>query len=157
MNFRIPLTLIILILTLGALAACGGSAPVTLSAVPTYPNATELKPGENPVADTLVKNMEQNQAISGQLGTNTKIEQKGFSLSKDATWDGVKKFYDDKLTGTGWSSNSTISTMMAQASQGSAGFQIANWQKDKQNITVILMADPTNPDSKMLLLSLASA
>ena len=157
MNIRIPMALTIIVLSLFTLVGCGGSAPATMSAIPTYTGATELKPGESAVADTLVKNMEQNKALTGQLGVNATVEQKAFTLPAGAAWDDVKKFYDEKLTGSGWSSNSMMSNVMAQANAGNDQFQIANWQKGKQNLSVIMIADPTGDNTKMLITSLASS
>lgn len=157
MNIRIPLALTMIVLSLFTLVGCGGSAPATLSAIPTYTGATELKPGESAVADTLVQNMKQNQALTGQLGVNATIEQKAFTTSAEVTWDDVKKFYDEQLTSAGWSSNSMISTVMAQTNAGNDQFQLANWQKNKQNLSVIMLADPANEGAKMLIVSLASS
>lgn len=157
MNIRIPLALAIIVFSLFTLVGCGGSAPATLGVIPTYTGATELKPGENAVADTLVKNMEQNQALTGQLGVNAKIEQKAFTLPAGATWNDVKKFYDEQLNSSGWSSNSMVGNIMAQANAGNNQFQIANWQKGKQNLSVIMIADPTGDNTKMLITSLASS
>ena len=157
MNIRIPLALTIIVLLLFTLIGCGGGPPTTLGDIPTYTGATELKPGESAVADTLVQNMEQNKALTGQIGVNATVEQKAFTVPADATWDDVKKFYDEKLTGSGWSSNSMMSNVMAQANTGNDQFQIANWQKGKQNLSVIMIADPTGDNTKMLITSLASS
>jgi hypothetical protein len=46
--------------------------------------------------------------------------------------------------------------MLAQASQGNDTFQIANWQRTKQNISVIMIISPTDPNDKQLIISLAS-
>lgn len=156
MNIRIPLVLLVVMLSFVTLVGCGGGAPATLGIIPTYTGATELKPGESAIADTLVKNMEQNQAITGQLGVNAKIEQKAFNLPKDAKWDDVKKFYDDKLNGSGWSSNSMMNNVLAQTNANNGQLQLANWQKDKQNLSVIMIADPTGDGSRLLIMSLAS-
>ncbi len=84
-----------------ALAACGGGgAPATLADVPTFPDATALKPGESPIADTLAKNIQQ----AGSMGQ--KLDQKMFTLPGDTSWDKVKAFYTYKLTGAGWASTS---------------------------------------------------
>ena len=157
MNLRTPLALLVVVLSLVTLVGCGGGAPATLGIIPTFTGATELKPGESAIADTLVKNMEQNQAITGQLGVNAKIEQKAFNLPKDATWDDVKKFYEEKLNGSGWSSNSMMNNVMAQANAGNDQFQLANWQKGKQNLSVIMMADPTGDGTKLLMMSLSGS
>lgn len=156
MNIRPLIALISVALAVCTLVGCGGSAPATVGVIPTYAGASELKPGESPVADTLVKNMEQNQALTGSLGVNAKVEQKAFTLPQDASWDVVQKFYDEKLSGSGWSSNSMVSSALAQSNQGNDQFQIANWQKGKQNLSLILIADPSNAGTKLLIMSLAT-
>lgn len=146
----------LIIIALFSLAACGGSAPATLGDIPAYPGATELKPGESNMADTLAQNNQNSAAMGSQLGVNAKVEQKGFDLPKDAKWDQVKSFYDDKLKAGGWSTNSLVSGIMDQANQGNDLFHTANWQRDKQNVTIIMVTDPTNPDTKQMIVSLAS-
>src|SRR5690242_21326939 len=74
-SFAIALALVFVF----ALAACGGGAPATLNDIPTYPNATALKPGENPMADTLAKNVQQ----AGAMGA--KLDQKIFTLDRKST------------------------------------------------------------------------
>ena len=157
MNNRIPFALTIIVLSLFTLVGCGAAAPATLGGIATYTGAIELKPGESAVADTLVKNMAQNNALTGQLGVNAQVEQKAFTMPADAAWDDVKKFYDEKLTSSGWSSNSMMSNVMAQANAGNDQFQIANWQKGKQNLSVIMIADPASDGAKLLITSLASS
>lgn len=143
-------------LLLNLVAACGGSSgvpnlpvnpvqvggqPATLADVPVYSGATLLQPGQNPMADTLVKNVQQNASL-GQ-----KLDQKVYSLPKDANWDDMKKFYSDKLTSAGWQSlNVPIpDTDMIKS---------VIWRKGSQSLTVMQLTDPTSGD-KFLLFSLA--
>jgi hypothetical protein len=146
------------ILTICALllAACGGSPPATLADIPAYPGAAELKPGENNIADTLANNNQADAAMRAQLGTGGKTEQKGFSLPSDAKWDQVKGFYDEKLKAGGWGTNGLVSGIMEQANQGNDLFQTANWQKDKQNVTIVMVTSPTDNAQKQLIVSLSS-
>ena len=140
-------------LALLLLVACGGGgggAPATLADIPAYTGATELKPGESTIADTLVKNMQQSQAA----GAN--IEQKGFNLPKDAQWSPINSFYEEKLKASGWSVNTTVNSIMAQANAGNDMVKMANWQKGKQNLSIIMVIDPTNQDKKQLIMSLAT-
>jgi hypothetical protein len=74
---------VLTILALAVLAACGGT-PATLNDIPAYPGATELKPGESHLGDTLAQNNQQDAALRGQLGVGGKTDQKGYSLPKDA-------------------------------------------------------------------------
>lgn len=139
-----------------ALAACGGSAdtpsggsgsstsgPITLADVPTFAGATELKPGENPIADTLVQNNQQ----AAAMGTD--IDQKSFTLPADASWDSIKAFYAKELEGAGWK---------AQAIPGAAANPMVSmsiWLRGTQSLTVMMLTEPINSD-KFLLYSLAT-
>ena len=150
--FAVLLALVALL----TLAACGGSSPAALTDIPVFPGATELKPGESSIADTLANNNQADAALRAQLGTGGKTEQKGFSLPQDAKWDQIKSFYDEKLKASGWGTNSLVSGIMEQANQGNDLFQTANWQKNKQNVTIIMVTSPVNADEKQLLVSLSS-
>jgi hypothetical protein len=146
------------ILTICALllAACGGSPAATLADIPAYPGAAELKPGEDNIANTLANNNQADAALRAQLGTGGKTEQKGFNLPKDAQWDKVKSFYDEKLKASGWGTNSLVGGIMEQANQGNDLFKTANWQKDKQNVTIVMVTSPATPDQKQLIVSLST-
>ena len=156
MTTRMKLFAAILTICALLLAACGGSPPATLADIPAYPGATELKPGESNIADTLANNNQADAALRAQLGTGGKTEQKGFSLPSDAKWDQIKSFYDEKLKAGGWGTNSLVSGIMEQANQGNDLFQTANWQKDKQNVTIVMVTSPTNTAQKQLIVSLSS-
>jgi hypothetical protein len=143
MKFRTYIFAIALciLLTL-ALAACGGSAPAKLSDIPVYPDATALKPGENPMADTLAQNVKQ----AATMGAN--IDQKIFTLPKEASWDQVKKFYSDKLTADSWAaSNLPI--------PDNDMFKMSLWTRGSQSLTVAQITEPISKDS-FLLFSLAT-
>lgn len=150
------LSLLLALVTMFTLAACGGSSKVSLNDLPVYPDAVELKEGESAIADTLANNNQTDAALRGQIGVGGSVEQKGFSLPTDTNWDDVKAFYDEKLKADGWGTNSMVSGIMEQANQGNDLFRTANWQKNKQNITVMMVASPVNPDEKELILSLAT-
>ena len=126
-----------------ALAACGGSgAPATLADVPTFPNATALKPGENVMADTLAKNVQQ----AGAMGA--KLDQQMFTLPGDTTWDKVKGFYTDKLTGAGW-------TAANLPIPDNDMIKMSVWTKGTQSLTVGQITEPVSKDN-FLLFSLAT-
>jgi hypothetical protein len=125
-----------------ALAACGGGAPATLADVPTYPNATVLKPGENPMADTLAKNVQQ----AGAMGA--KIDQQIFTLPGDTSWDKVKGFYTDKLGSTGW-------TAANLPIPDNDIVKMSIWTKGNQSLTVGQITEPVSKDN-FLLFSLAT-
>jgi hypothetical protein len=155
------LTLITLLLSALLLGACG-SKPVAIADLPVYPGATELKPGESNIADTLANNGQQDAAMRQAAGVGGATEQKGFDLPADASWDQVKTFYTDKLKASGWAeglggpAGNMASQIMAQASQGNDLFQSNIYSKDKQTLTVIRVADPIDATKVQLVLSLST-
>lgn len=160
------------IVSLGAalvmLSACGGAKPATMADMPTYPGATELKPGESTLANTLANNVAQNDQLKQAMGgAGTKIDQKGFKLPAAATWADVSKFYEDKLKGMGFAAGlggtggiagglvgNLTDKVMQQVNQGNDLFQTAMYSKDKQVFTVIMLTDPTDKTKKELVTSL---
>lgn len=135
-----------------AMTACGGSAqPVTLNDIPAFAGAKEFKPGESAIGDTLAKNMQTNAALTQAMGTGGKLEQKGFSLPDGTTWDQVQKFYDDMLKGAGWSTNSAAASVLAAVNQQNDAFQMANYLRGNQNLSVIRMTDPISKSAWLFL------
>jgi hypothetical protein len=135
-------TLVLVACSLVALVACGGSAPATLADIPTYTGAKALQPGENPMADTLAKNVQQSAAMG------SKLEQKIFSLPKDADWAAIKSFYTEKLTSAGWA-NTNVPI------PDNDMFKMTLWKKGTQNLTVAQLTEPISKDT-FLLFSLSS-
>ena len=134
------------------LSACGASAqPVTLNDIPVYAGAKEFKPGESAIGDTLAKNMQTNAALTKAVGTGGKLEQKGFSLPQDGTWDAVGKFYDDKLKSTGWNTDSTTVSILAAVNQQNDAFQTVVYLRGNQSLSVIRMTDPISKSAWMFL------
>ena len=126
-----------------SLAACGGGgAPATLNDIPTYPDAMALKPGENPMADSLAKNVQQ----AGAMGA--KLDQKIFSLPGDTSWDKLKGFYTEKLTGAGWTATNL-------PIPDNDMFKMTLWTKGSQNLTVAQLTEPVSKNN-FLLFSLSS-
>ena len=142
----------------------GHAGDVVVFESTVYPGATELKEGENNVADTLAKNMEQDAALRQALKTGGKTEQKGFQLSAETNWDQIKAFYDKELPTKGWANglggiaNSFIdvNAVLDSANQGNDLFKTAIYSKDKQTLTVVMMTDPTDQTKKQLLFSLST-
>jgi hypothetical protein len=143
------------------LAACGGApAPVSVADLPTYAGASQLQPGNSPIATTL-KNNEQQAAATGQ-----KIEQKAFSLPKDATWDKLIAFYGNELKAKGWKegaaagglgsgmANDMVKNALNQANAANDGFKTAIFTRGKQTLTLMRMAGASKKDEVQLLLSL---
>ena len=125
-----------------SLAACGGGPPAQLSDVPVYPNATQLQPGQNPMADSLAKNVQQ----AGAMGA--KLDQKIFTLPQDASWEQIKGFYTDKLSAAGWSANNL-------PIPDNDMFKMTLWTRSGQNLTVAQLTEPISKES-FLLFSLST-
>jgi hypothetical protein len=157
---RLP-ALFALVLAALMLAACG-SKPVAVADLPVYPGATALQPGESTIADTLKQNGQQDAAMRQAMGAGGSTEQKGFTLPADAGWEQVKSYYADALKKGGWAEGAggpaggMASQIMEQANQANTLFQTAIFSKDKQNLTVIRVADPTDASKVQLILSLAT-
>jgi len=142
--------------------ACGGKA--SAGDLPRFPGATELKAGESAIGSTLAQNMKQDAAMRQAMGAGGNIEQTGFKLPGDATWEKVKSFYDKELKAAGWESGLggvaggfvDINAVMGAANQGNDLFQTAMWSKGKQTLTVAMITGPSNKKQRELILSLSS-
>ena len=70
---------VLIALAMLSLAACGGAgAPATLGDIPVFPNATALQPGQNPMADTLAKNVQQAGAMGAKLDQKKYYRHSGY-------------------------------------------------------------------------------
>jgi hypothetical protein len=137
----------LLALMLAGMTACGGGAasqPITLNDVPTYANTKLLQPGENPMADSLAKN------VQDAAGAGQKLDQKIYTLPNDATWDQVNSFYSGKLGGSGWQ---TISLPAAAAANPM--MQLSIWKRGGQSLTVARLTDPIS-NAAFLIFSLST-
>ncbi len=134
-----------------AMTACGGSKPLTLSDIPAYTGAKEFKPGESAIGDTLAKNMQTNAALTKSIGTGGTLEQKGFSLPQDATWDAVQKFYDTNLKSAGWGTDSTTASILAAVNQSNDAFQTTTYTRGNQTLAIIRMTDPISKSAWLFL------
>jgi hypothetical protein len=149
-------------LALALLLGGCGSKPITIADLPTYPDAIELRPGESTIGDTLQQNMQQDAAMREAMGAGGSTEQKGFSLPAGTSWEAVKGFYGEQLKAEGWAEGvggpggNMASQMMEQANVGNELFQTALFSKDRQVLSVIRVASPTDPDTVELVLSLST-
>ena len=142
--------------------ACGGNA--SAGDLPKFPGATELKAGESTIGNTLAQNMKQDAAMRQAMGAGGKIEQTGFKLPGDTTWEQVKSFYDKELKAGGWESGLgsvaggfvDINAVMGAANQGNDLFQTAIWSKGKQTLTLAMVTSPIDRKQRELILSLSS-
>ncbi|NJN18536.1 MAG: hypothetical protein HC822_20905 [Oscillochloris sp.] len=148
-------------LTMLLLSACG-SSPATIAELPMYPGASELKPGESVIGDTLAQNGQQDAAMREAMGLGGSTEQRGFSLPADADWAAVESFYNEQLKAAGWTEGmggmggAMASQMLEQANQGNELFQTAMYTKGKQVLSVIRLASPIDPNTAELILSLST-
>lgn len=156
-------TLAIAALSVAMMTACGGGgAAMEIKDLPVYPGATELKPGESRIAETLQKNMEQDAQIRNAVGSGGKTEQKGFKIPADASWDKVKTFYTDKLKATGWSEGiggpggAIANNVLNQVNAQNSAFQNTIYSKGNQTLAVFRMADPTDKSSVVVIASLST-
>ena len=151
------LALILLVVS----SACGGKA-ATAADLPLFPGAVELKPGEDPIADTLAKNMEQDAALRQNMGVGGKIEQKVYRLPADGAWDAVKAFYDKELKAAGWKSGmggiggDIANQALETANQANEMFKTAVWSKGKQVFTIFRLLETPTATQAYLIISLNS-
>jgi hypothetical protein len=144
------------------MVACGGKS-AGIGDIPAYPGATELKADNNAIGNTLAKNTEQDAAMRKAMGAGGSTVQKGFALPADATWDGVKAFYEKELKAQGWNTGLggiaggiDVNSMVSTATQGAANApQTMIFSKGKQTLTMIWTPIPVK-NEKTLIFSLST-
>jgi len=155
--FLVSLAMMVLL----AASGCGGGA-TSAAELPAYPGAVMLKPGEDPVADTLAKNMEQDAAIRQGMGVGGKIEQLAYRLPADGTWESVKAFYDKELQAAGWKgglggiAGDIANQALEAASQGSDMMKFTMYSKGKQTLTIFRLMESPDSTQAYLIISLNS-
>ena len=159
----------LLLITLASLA-CNtilpfGNSTVSINDLPVYPGAVQLEEGANNIADTLAQNEQQNAAINQALsGLGGNLEQKGFQLPAETTWEQVNSYYEKELTAAGWSNglgglaNSfvDVNAVLQTANEGNDLFKTSIWSNGGQTLTVIMLTDPVEQSQKQLLFSLST-
>lgn len=118
-------TLILTLLLIPALVACGGS-PVTFDSIPTPPEATVLQAGQNSMADTVAESMK------GAVGDKLKSEIKLYQLPAGTDWASIKEFYNGQLGSSDWKSASEMNNE-------SEAFNTTGWQRGSFNKEQVLM------------------
>jgi len=95
---RMSSTLVVALLIVSVLAACGGSAPapVTYSQLPLFTGATET--ANAALTTSLGGLLDQLKADS----TIKSTEGKAFDVPAGTSWDAVKSFYSAALEKAGW-------------------------------------------------------
>lgn len=98
-------------------AGCGGGEPVTMEAVPVPPDAQPLSSGQNSMADLVAESFEQ--ALTGE---NVTVEVNLYTLPADASWEGIKSYYDEQLAGTDWEA-------APELNQDSEALKVTGWTR----------------------------
>jgi hypothetical protein len=150
-------------LLISSLLSCGGK-PAAMTDIPVFPGAVELKPGTNPIGDTLSQNEKTDASMRQALNAGGKIEQRAWQLPAGTAWPEVKSFYEEKLQAAGWQSGiggvgggfADVNKMMDAANQSNPMAQTMILTKGKQSLTVLMLADPLNKEGKQLIVSLAT-
>jgi hypothetical protein len=151
-----------LVLSLLVVSTGCGSKAAAAADLPVYPGAVVLKPGEDPVADTLSNNMQQDASIRQNMGVGGKIEQMAYRLPADGSWDSVKAFYDKELKAAGWKSGmggiggDIANQALDVANQANDMIKTATWSKGKQILTIFRMLETPDATQAYLILSLNS-
>jgi hypothetical protein len=86
------------------LVGCGGGEPATAASLPSFPGASTLEPGSNPMVDTMVDTM------TTSVGDQASVETTAYTLPADAEWEAIKQFYTDELADTDWTSSPEMET-----------------------------------------------
>lgn len=156
-------SLAIAALSVAMVTACaGGGPPMAIKELPAYPGASELKPGESRIAETLKQNMASDASVRQAAGTGGKTEQIGFKFPGDASWDKVKSFYTDKLKASGWSegiggpAGGIANQILNQVNTQNDAFQNALFSRGNQTLAVFRMADPTDKSQVVVIASLTT-
>lgn len=140
-------------------SACGSTA-ATVADLPVYPGAVELMPGEDPLADTLANNMQQDASFRQNVGVGGKIEQKVYRLPADGSWEAVKAFYDRELQAAGWKSGmggiggDIANQALELANQASDMMKTTLWSKGKQVFTIFRLMEGSDSTQVYLIVAL---
>jgi hypothetical protein len=157
---KVLVILLVLILVVVSSGCAGGGTSAT--DLPVFPGAVELQPGEDPIADTLANNMEQDASIRQNIGVGGKIEQKVYRLPADASWEAVQGFYDKELTGTGWKSGiggiggDIAGQALESVNAANDMLKTAMWTQGKQVLTIFRLVETPGATQAYLIISLNS-
>lgn len=143
------------------LVACGGKES-TASDLPVYPDAILLQAGDDPLADTLIQNAEQDANLRSSLGVGGSIEQVAYKLPAGTSWEEVKAFYGSELEDDGWKSGmggpggDLASNMLESVNASNEFLQTGSWNKGNQIITVVRNVGAIDGGEVYLIVSLNS-
>lgn len=140
--------LIVILLIWGVLmlGACGGAPPVTFSALPSYPAAAELQPGQNAAADAIADSMRS--ALSADLNG----EIRAYELPADTTFDQVQSYFSSQIGESDWAVNEALAS-------DTEAFSTVGWQRGRDASQQVLMlgyVPPVLDAAPLLFVSLFS-
>lgn len=127
------------------LAGCG-DRPVTLTAIPAFPEAVALAPGASASADSLAG------ALQGAVGSDLSSDIRRYRLPAATAWPEVERFYGERLEGMGWKAAPELRT------EGSA-FNSAGWLRGAeagQQVLLIGYAPNLADGAPLLIVALFS-
>ena len=152
--------MLFLVVSMLVVASGCGSKAASAADLPLFPGAVELKPGEDPIADTLAKNMEQDASLRQNIGVGGKIEQKVYRLPADGTWEAVKAFYDKELDAVGWKAGmggiggDIANQALESVNQSNEMFKTTMYSKGKQVFTIFRLLETPDATQAYLIISL---
>jgi hypothetical protein len=122
---RLPV-LVLLLCSALVVSACGGAQPVPFSALPNYPAAAELQPGQNAAADSIADSMRSalSEGLEGEIRT--------YELPPNTTFAQVQSFFGAQLTDTDWGVNEALTT-------DTEAFSTIGWQRGREDSQQVLM------------------
>ncbi len=137
------------VLVLGALivSACGGAQPVAFSAVPSYPAAAELQPGQNAMADSIAESMRSalHEDLNGEI--------RAYELPADTTFANVQSYFGAQISNGDWAVNEALNT-------DTEAFSTVGWQRgraDSQQVLMLGYVPPILDAAPLLFVSLFGA
>jgi len=136
-------------LMLALLAACGGGSTSASGggSLPLFAGAKPLA-GGSPMAIAI--DAAKQQLKQQQTGADTTVD--AYTLPAGASFDQVKKYYNDSLTPAGWKDAAGGAAMPAMPNGGTAV-----WSKgDNEVFTLLVMPDPTGGSEAIMLVAHAT-
>lgn len=139
--------LMVLIMSGVMASACGGAPPVTFSALPQFPEATELQPGQNSVADSIAESMRSalNEDLAGEI--------RAYALPADTTFADVQNYFGAQIAEGDWAVNEALATE-------TEAFSTVGWQRGRaasQQVLMLGYVPPILDAAPLLFVSLFSA
>jgi hypothetical protein len=141
------LSVLIVLLSTLFVGACGGAQPVPFSALPSYPAAAELQPGQNAMADSIADSMRSalNEGLNGEI--------RAYELPANTTFAEVQSYFGAQIADSDWAANEALTT-------DTEAFSTIGWQRgrdDSQQVLMLGYVPPILDAAPLLFVSLFSA